>query len=153
MAKEVVSKEIFELLEKHLVDIEEEGEQILEKYFPDITAERDSFTKLLTNYIKQLEKYISKYEVSERAENNCPFIIIGSIVEVEDLESKEVEKYQIVSPFENNLEVDFDFASYLSPLGKALLLKKIDDKVEVETPMGKFTYKVKSIEIPAEILN
>ena len=36
--------------------------------------------------------------------------------------------------------------SHFSPLGKALLGKKVGEKVEVEAPAGKITYKILNID-------
>ena len=148
MAGMNIPKTVFEVLVKHLVDIEEEKEQLLERYYPDITEERDMFRDFIDNYIKQIENYISNAKTTKSAKRSCPFVIIGSIVEIEDLKYNEVERYQIVSPFESNLESGIDAASYLSPVGRALLLKKVKDKVTVETPAGQFTYLIRAIEIP-----
>ncbi|MBZ4647049.1 MAG: hypothetical protein JG777_2538 [Clostridia bacterium] len=153
MAGIVLPKSVFEVLVKHLVDIEEEKEQLLERYYPDTTKEREAFEDFINNYIKEVEGYISNAKVTKSTKKTCPFVIIGSVVEIEDLHYNEVEKYQIVSPFESNSNSNADFASYLSPMGKALLLKKVKDKVMVETPMGQFTYIIKSIEIPNEMFS
>lgn len=146
-----LSRPVFDMLVKHLVDIEEEKEQLLKKYYPDATEEREAFEELINNYIKGIERCIYNAKVTETTKKACPFVIIGSIVEIENLDYNEIEKYQIVSPFESNSDPNVDFASYLSPMGKSLLLKKVKDKVTVETPIGRFAYIIKSIEIPGEM--
>ncbi|MGE4284347.1 MAG: GreA/GreB family elongation factor [Clostridia bacterium] len=152
MSKEVVSKQMFEIMVKHLVNIEEEKEQVLGKYYPDITEKRDAYEAVITEYIKKIEGYISNYKVDDAIKSACPCVIIGSIVELEDLQYNEIEKYQIVSPFESKMAFKTETASYLSPMGKALLLKRPNEQVNVETPMGKFAYIIKSIEVPQEAL-
>ncbi|NLY44356.1 MAG: GreA/GreB family elongation factor [Clostridiaceae bacterium] len=147
----VLSKAVFEMLVKHLVEIEEEKEQILGKYYPDTTEERELFIDLIDNYIGKIEEFIYKAKVKKDAEEACPFVIIGSTVEIEDMHCNEIERYKIISPFESNSNVNIDLASYLSPMGKALLLKKVNDIVLVETPMGQFTYIVRSIKLPREM--
>ena len=151
MNKTGLSKAVFEILVKHLVDIEEEKERLLERYFPGTTYDRQDFETMVDEYFKEIEYFISNTKVNDVDKPECPFIIIGSVVELEAEEDNELETYQIVSPFESKVSSDFDCASYLSPMGRALLLKKKNDKVDIETPMGKFTYVVKNIKIPPEM--
>ena len=84
---------------------------------------------------------------SDKNRIDCPFVVIDSIVEVEDINSNEIERFKIVSPFFTTNPLDGDFASYLSPIGKSLLLKKVGDHVLIETPMGNIEYEIKSIEL------
>ncbi|MFA5770715.1 MAG: transcription elongation factor GreA [Patescibacteria group bacterium] len=53
--------------------------------------------------------------------------------------------YQIVNSHESNLANGK--ISYYSPVGRALIGKRVDDVVEVITPNGKITYKIKEIKI------
>jgi transcription elongation factor GreA len=152
MLKSVAPHSVYEMLVKHLVDVEEERAQVIKKYFPQSTKEKDDYELLMRDYIKAIEGYISSAKAGKKAKGECPFVIIGSIVQVEDLQFNEVETFQIVCPYSNkdiNKDNTFvDCASYLSPMGKALLLKKVNDRVTVNTPAGKFDYLIKSIEIP-----
>ncbi len=153
MSEIVVSKAIFEQLVKHLVDIEEEKDLVIERYYSDPTQDKDEFEILISDYIKEVESYMLKAKVVEGIEHNtCPFVIIGSIVEVEDLKDREIEKFKIVSPFSHQGDIRSDYASYLSPIGKALLLKQMQEKVSIETPMGKINYQVKSIQLPPKVI-
>lgn len=112
-----------------------------------MSAERLEFEVLIEDYISNIKKYIEKAKDSEKISTDCPFVLIDSIVEVEDINSKEVERFKIVSPFLTTNPLDGDFASYLSPIGKSLLLKKVGAHVLVETPMENIEYVVKSIEL------
>jgi len=151
MPEKVLPKIVFESLVKHLVRIEEKKEQLLDRYYPDITKEREDFIQLIDNYMQEVENYISSARVVEDESISCPFVIIGSVVELENIDSNEIEKYRIVLPFECEISADMDYASFLSPLGRALLLKGIMDKVQIENPMGQFTYIIRSIDIPKEM--
>jgi transcription elongation factor GreA len=143
-----VSKFVFDLLERHLVSVEEEKDRIIEKYFSNPMQDKNEFEWLVNDYIKKIQTYLSEVKVVEEADHVCPFVMIGSIVEVEDLEEHELETFQIVSPLEQEEDIRPDYASYLSPIGKALLLKKAQEKVSVETPMGTVYYQIKSIQFP-----
>lgn len=147
MKKEIVPKKIFEMLVKHLVNTEEQKDRILSEYFSAFTAEQVAFEGMITDYIKKIEEYIASHEIGETVEVFCPFVIIGSIVEIENMQFNEVDKYQIVSPFENDIGSTTDTASYLAPMGKAMLLKKLNEVFIVETPVGRYSYKIKSIDM------
>ena len=69
-------------------------------------------------------------------------VALGSKVHVE-LEEGE-QKYVIVGSTEAN--PDKGYISDQSPIGKALLGKKIGDEVEVEVPSGNIVYRIKHVE-------
>ncbi len=73
-------------------------------------------------------------------------MIIGSEVEVQDHETNDVFKFKIVPPFQGS--AGNNDVSYLSPIGKSLLLKKVGDKAVVKAPGGEFCYEIISIGLP-----
>lgn len=152
MSKAVVSKRMYEILADHLRKIEEEKLCVIDKYYPVWTDERHNFQELLDSYIKSIENMISEeVEIDDKAPEACPFVIIGSQVVLKDCYTNKTEEMQIVSPFMGKKHPDVDSASYLSPMGRAFLLKKVKDGVKVETPMGIFEYTVEAITLPSEI--
>ncbi len=68
---------------------------------------------------------------------------VGSLVTVET--NNGTVTYQIVNSHESDLT--HGKISYYSPVGKALVGKRVDDVVEVITPNGKNFYKIKEIKI------
>lgn len=148
MSQIVLSRPVFDSLVRHLANIEEEKDRIMDEYYPNITKERDEFRSLLETYISEIEGVISNVKINESEISGCPFVTIGSIVEIEDLHSGDTERFRIVSPFRNKVNMNSNCASYLSPMGRALLMKKINDSVEIKTPAGKSAYSIKAIELP-----
>ena len=149
MAKVTLSKTTFENLVKHLIEIEEGKKKLLEEYYPEPSTERNEIETLIDNYIKHLAQLIRNTKKSQTTDRKVPFVTIGSEVEIQDLSDLEVVRYRIVSPFRGNTrEGD---VSYLSPVGKSLLLKKVGDEVEVIAPGGVFRYKIKSILLRGDI--
>jgi transcription elongation factor GreA len=53
--------------------------------------------------------------------------------------------YQIVNSHES--DIANGKISYYSPVGRALIGKKVNDEIEIETPNGKINYKIKEIKI------
>ncbi len=152
MNDKTISRNVFEVLVKHLVDIEELRGLTLNQHYPDITKEREMFENLLHSYTRMIEEFINSAKPTDDMEDACPFIIIGSIVELENLEDGEVEIYQIVSPFTMSMHSDIDAASFLSPVGRELILKKKTDRVVIENPTGQTHYVIRSINIADELL-
>ncbi len=146
--KLVLSKTVFENLVKHLVDIEDGKSRLFEKYFLEPSKERNEYEKIFDNYITKIDHLIRSTTVTDDAENCIPFSIIGSEVEVKDIESDEVFKFRIVPPFQEN--VGSTDVSCLSPVGKSLLLKKVGEKAIVNAPAGVFHYQIKSINLPLQ---
>ncbi len=56
--KFALSKTIFENIVKHLVDLEDEKNKLMEEHFPEPTMERNEFRKLLDKYITQVDLLI-----------------------------------------------------------------------------------------------
>ncbi len=141
----VLSQPAFECLVKHLVEIEEGKNKLLDEIFPRPSKEREEFEILLKDYIKQVDDLIRKVKKSSKAGNKLPFVTIGSEVEIQNLSNNETYKYRIIAPFRGSVK-DGNI-SYLSPVGKSLLLRKVGEEVEVEAPGGIFRYKIKSIRL------
>jgi transcription elongation factor GreA len=90
--------------------------------------------------IQEIEEILNNVEVIEvTSEGNS--VQLGSTVVVE-IKGKR-ETFQIVGEFE--AEPLNKKLSHTSPIGQALLGKKIGDQVEVEVPVGKIKYKIVGI--------
>ncbi|MFA6532900.1 MAG: transcription elongation factor GreA [Patescibacteria group bacterium] len=68
---------------------------------------------------------------------------VGCLVTVET--DKGEKTYQIVNSHES--DIANGKISYYSPVGRALIGKKVNDVVEITTPNGKIKYKIKEIKI------
>ena len=91
--------------------------------------------------IEEIEKILKYAEVVDKDDvTDLKKINIGCHVKVLDTEFKEEMEFQIVGSTEaNSLEGKI---SNESPLGKALMGRKVGNKVEVETSAGVITYKI-----------
>ena len=93
--------------------------------------------------IEELEKILKNAEVVVEEEADLDKVSIGCSVKILDCEFEEELEYKIVGSTEaNSLKGKI---SNESPVGKALLGKKVGDTVTVERPAGEFSYKVLSI--------
>lgn len=75
-------------------------------------------------------------------------VIFGCFVTIADINSDNGEeiKYQLVGPFES--DINENKISVTSPIGKALIGKKIDNEITVKTPGGTRQFQI--IDIAAE---
>jgi transcription elongation factor GreA len=93
--------------------------------------------------IADLEDKISRAQIIDPASLSGEKIIFGATVTLLDDDDKPV-KYQIVGPYEADAKVGR--ISYNSPLGKALIGRKVEDEVEVTVPSGDKFFVVQKIE-------
>ena len=94
--------------------------------------------------IEELEKILKNAEVVDEEEVDLEKINIGCKVRLLDVEFNEELEYKIVGSTEaNSLKGKI---SNESPLGKALIGKKVGDVVDAETPVGILQYKVLEIQ-------
>ncbi len=98
--------------------------------------------------IEQIEKILKNAEVVVEEEVDLEKISIGCKVRILDEEFDEELEYKIVGSTEaNSLKGKI---SNESPVGKALIGKKVGDEVTVETQVGELKYKVLEIQRSVE---
>ena len=93
--------------------------------------------------ISDLEDQMSRAQIIDPASLSGDRIVFGATVTLLDEDDKPV-KYQIVGPYEADAKVGR--ISYNSPLGKALIGRKVKDEIEVTVPSGDKFYLVKKLE-------
>ncbi|MBA7572914.1 Transcription elongation factor GreA [subsurface metagenome] len=92
--------------------------------------------------IEQINEILSNYIIIEKKENKG-FVDLGVTVVVRDVDKKRDKEFKIVSSIESDPEKNK--ISDESPMGRALLDKKIGDEVLVKTPED--TKRLKIIKI------
>ena len=94
--------------------------------------------------IEELEKLLKNAEVVVEDEIDLEKINVGCKVKVFEIEEDEEMEFRIVGSTEaNSLQ---NKTSNESPVGRALLGKKVGDIVDVETQIGVIQYKVLEIQ-------
>lgn len=93
--------------------------------------------------IEYLEKLLKNVEVIDEEEVDTETVSVGCCVKIRDMETKEDLEYKLDAPTEANPLKGI--ISYESPVGAALLGKKVKDTVVVEAPSGDLKFKVLSI--------
>ena len=93
--------------------------------------------------IGDLEDKVSRAQIVDPTTLSGDKIIFGATVTLLDDADKPL-RYQIVGPYEADAKVGR--ISYASPLGKALIGRRVDDEIEVTVPSGDRFYVVEKIE-------
>ncbi|MFC0589308.1 transcription elongation factor GreA [Novosphingobium aquiterrae] len=93
--------------------------------------------------IADLEDKVSRAQIVDPTTLSGDKIIFGATVTLLDDDEKPV-RYQIVGPTEADAKIGR--ISYNSPLGKALIGRRVEDEIEVTVPSGDRFYVVEKIE-------
>lgn len=93
--------------------------------------------------IADLEDKVSRAQIVDPTTLSGDKIIFGATVTLLDDDDKPV-RYQIVGPYEADAKVGR--ISYNSPLGRALIGRKVEEEIEVTVPSGDRFYVVEKIE-------
>jgi transcription elongation factor GreA len=98
---------------------------------------------MLQARINDLETKLVRAMIVDKATLPNDRIVFGTKVRVLDLDLNEAEDYTLVGPGEE----DYDNNKILltSPIGQALVGKKIGDEVDIPVPRGKLRYRVVEI--------
>ena len=96
--------------------------------------------------ITELEDVSSRAEVIDLSKLSGETVTFGSEVKIVDEDNDQETIYQIVGPYEANLENGL--ISIASPIARALIGKEEGMTVIVNTPSGTKNYEILSIQIP-----
>ncbi len=103
--------------------------------------EKQSF---IEGRIKELESALGRSEVIDVTKLSGDKVVFGAKVEIQDCDTEEIKKYQIVGQYEADLENGL--ISLQAPLSKLLIGKSVGDFVEMNTPMGLRTYEILNVQ-------
>ena len=148
--KTLLTKEGYNQLTQQLVDLKKKQDHLISQIEdvaqPDESGEDGLVTQLkeelelTNNKIDEIEESLEVSEViSDKVKSDS--IQVGSKVKIKV--SSSTKEFHIVSHLESDPAMSK--ISDQSPLGKALIGKKINDEIEVDAPVGKIIYKVVSI--------
>jgi transcription elongation factor GreA len=72
-------------------------------------------------------------------------VVFGSTVTIEDMNTGDSITYQLVGPFES--DINENTISVTSPIGKAMIGKSVGDEIQVKTPGGMREFEVVDISV------
>ncbi|MCK7511726.1 MAG: transcription elongation factor GreA [Desulfobacterales bacterium] len=104
--------------------------------------ERQSY---LHGKLQELENNLASCNIIPLKGINSDKVVFGCYVIIVDSEGGEEIKYQLVGPFES--DINQNKISVTSPIGKALIGKKIDNEIIVKTPGGTRNFQIIDISV------
>ncbi|MDA1279635.1 MAG: GreA/GreB family elongation factor [Chloroflexi bacterium] len=90
--------------------------------------------------IREIEATLKVAVIIDAKQQDSTRVHIGSKIELNEVTSDKVVKYQLVEPNEANPLTGK--ISIVSPVGSAVLGRKLGDEVKVKTPRGQQVYKI-----------
>jgi transcription elongation factor GreA len=105
--------------------------------------ERQSF---LYGKMQELEHQLAMSNIINLKGLTTDKVVFGCYVSLEDIDSGEKIKYQLIGPYES--DISQNKISVTSPIGRALIGKSIGSEISVQTPGG--TRNVEIIDISVE---
>ncbi len=107
----------------------------------DAARERQGF---IEGRIQELEGKIPSLQIIDPSQVDAGGrVVFGAKVELEDLESGDVVKYQIVGDDEGDIKAGLITVS--SPIARALIGKSEGDVAEVQAPAGVREYEIRAV--------
>lgn len=109
-------------------------------------AEYDSARQaqaLLEKRIAELEQNLSNVKFLDDEKIDRDKALLGAAVTLRDLDNGEEIMYTLVN--QQEADISQSKISIASPVGKALLGRKVDDMIQLEVPAGTLRYKVVKI--------
>ena len=126
----------------HAISVAREHGDLKENAEYHAAKEKQAF---IEGRITELEDVTSRAEVIDLTRLSGETVTFGTKVKIIDEESDQETNYQIVGPYEANLEEGL--ISVASPIAKALIGKEEGMSVSVTTPSGTKNYEILSIEV------
>lgn len=102
--------------------------------------EKQSF---IEGRIQEINGRFANLQVIDPADHKSDSIAFGATVTIENLDTEETSRYQIVGPDEAN--TDENRISFQSPVGKALIGSKVGDVVTLNVPKGKIEVEITEV--------
>jgi transcription elongation factor GreA len=93
--------------------------------------------------MQELENNLALSQIIEVKDLNSDKVVFGSTVTIEDISDGKSIQYQLVGPFES--DINQNMISVTSPIGKALIGKCMGDEVSVKTPGGIREFEIVNI--------
>ncbi|HVE38344.1 MAG TPA: transcription elongation factor GreA [Planctomycetota bacterium] len=107
----------------------------------EFDAAREEMWKLDT-MIGELETKLSLAEIFDPKKMNLDTVAIGATVKVEDVDRRGKDEFMLVG--EGEIRDGVDTVSVTSPLGAALIGKKVGEIADFQAPRGRIRYKIVS---------
>ena len=155
MEKVYMSQDGFDRLKKELDEMKNEKRAEIQEAIATARAHGDlkenaeyhaarEAQGLLEAKIRQLDDKLARTEIVDSSNIPTDAVHFGAKVEVKDLDTGDIENYELVGAGDDDPINDKILVS--SPFAQALLEHKVNDEVEINAPVGVLRYKILKIE-------
>ncbi|MCH6267958.1 GreA/GreB family elongation factor [Neobacillus citreus] len=127
--------------QRQLEYIEENIKDLTNLYISS-TPIQERLKHFFSLYVLELEEILKQNQKNSFIAS-IPKVYIGTKVTVMYLDDQETEEYVICFPEES--DPDKGFISFLSPVGRQLLLKNIGEELSLKIPTGELGVSIKEI--------
>lgn len=110
--------------------------------------ERQHFVQARLNHLTQRAREMSKIDPRQIAPDQVGF---GSRVRLRDTSTQEELEYTIV--FGDFIDLELNQISMASPIGRALLGRRLEEEVVVELPAGTRTFRIEGLVTLVDMLD
>jgi transcription elongation factor GreA len=107
--------------------------------------ERQSY---LHGKVQELENNMALSNIIDLKNLSCDKAVFGATVVIEEVNTGKGTNYKLVGPLESDLEKNR--ISVTSPIGRALIGKRVGDEVSVTTPGGVREFEIVEIRVDEE---
>jgi transcription elongation factor GreA len=156
MEQQPISREGYEKLREEIRQLEDVEMPKIAQRIADARAEGDLRENaeyhgqreqqgLMQAKINQLKTRLSGCVIVDASQMPKGVITFGKRVTVKDLNAGDLEQYEFVGPGQEDYSTEVMKILTTSPLAKALLNKKVGDRVELQVPKGTLRYEVTEI--------
>ena len=148
-----LSQSTYEYLVNHLAQLERQKiallNDILSAYAPGTPVDDSAeISRFVDNYVHHVQGLLAQAQVLDDDRTPLPMTFIGCDIKVREVGSDRTQVFRVVSPYETKPAAGH--ISYLSPLGRNLLLKRPGETLEVKAPGGTFSYRIESVDHPGD---
>jgi len=136
---EALNRELHVVLPKVLERAREHGD-FRENGDYQAAVERQQFIQARMGHLSQRLSRLSQIDPAEIPRDR---VGLGSRITVRDLDTDEQEVWELVIP--DAMDLDADHISVSSPLGRALLDRKVEETVTVDLPRGSRRFRIEEV--------
>lgn len=122
-----------------LLYFDEQCSMFLDDYYPDHTKERKLMENLIRRYSASLENILAQSD-ADLYQSLHSAVFIGSSTKIKYRDDGFEETYTIVFPTQT--DPDMNRISFLSPIGRQLLLAPGGARITLEIPAGKLDVEI-----------
>lgn len=134
---------------QQLVYIDENINELTQLYISS-TPVQERLKHFFNLYVLEVEELLKKNN-NKKMISSFPKVYIGTKVTVWYEEDHEADDYVICFPEQS--DPDLGYISFLSPVGKQLLLKNIGETLSLKIPTGYVSVTIKEIAYVGSLLN